>query len=105
MNNVCRYDGRYTCDWDQMLDQRAEGMKSSIIRELLKVTLQPDVISFAGGLPAPELFPLREFREACNHVLSHQGQNALQYGPTEGYPPLKEFLADKRDLDTFMKER
>jgi 2-aminoadipate transaminase len=95
MNNVCRFDGQYTCDWDHVLAQRAEGMKSSVIRELLKVTLRPDIISFAGGLPAPELFPLREFKEACNYVLTHQGQSALQYGPTEGYPPLKEFLADK----------
>lgn len=95
MSDVCRYDGQFTCDWDQMLAQRAEGMKSSIIRDLLKVTLQPDVISFAGGLPAPELFPIREFAEAANHVLTHEGQIALQYGPTEGYPPLKEFLADK----------
>ncbi|MBC8448253.1 MAG: PLP-dependent aminotransferase family protein [Chloroflexi bacterium] len=78
-----------------MLAQRAERMKSSVIRELLKVTLQPDVISFAGGLPAPELFPIREFREACNYVLKYEGEKALQYGPTEGYPPLKEFLADK----------
>ncbi len=95
MVNTCRYDGQYTCDWDQMLAQRAERMKSSVIRELLKVTLQPDVISFAGGLPAPELFPIREFREACNYVLKYEGEKALQYGPTEGYPPLKEFLADK----------
>ena len=94
MENVCRYDGQYTCDWDQMLAQRAEGMKSSVIRELLKVTLQPDVISFAGGLPAPELFPIREFKEACSHVLTYHGENALQYGPTEGYPPLREFLAE-----------
>jgi 2-aminoadipate transaminase len=95
MDNVCRYDGQYTCAWDQMLAQRVEGMKSSVIRELLKVTLQPEVISFAGGLPAPDQFPLREFREACNHVLKHQGRDALQYGPTEGYPPLREFLAEK----------
>ncbi|MDH7485411.1 MAG: PLP-dependent aminotransferase family protein [Anaerolineae bacterium] len=95
MVNTCRYDGQYTCDWDQMLAQRAERMKSSIIRELLKVTLQPDVISFAGGLPAPEFFPIREFREACDYVLQTEGEKALQYGPTEGYPPLKEFLAEK----------
>jgi len=95
MTNVCRYDGQYTCAWDQVLAQRSEGMKSSVIRELLKVTLQPDVISFAGGLPAPELFPLREFREACSYVLKEDGQRALQYGTTEGYPPLREFLAEK----------
>jgi len=94
MTEVCRYDGEYTCDWDHMLAQRAEGMESSVIRELLKITLQPGVISLAGGLPAPELFPIRDFREACNYILDHQGQVALQYGPTEGYLPLREFLAE-----------
>ncbi|HEY42814.1 MAG TPA: PLP-dependent aminotransferase family protein [Anaerolineae bacterium] len=81
--------------WDARLAKRTHGMKSSVIRELLKVTLQPDMISFAGGLPAPDLFPLREFEEACQYVLQHQGEVALQYGPTEGYSPLKEFLAEK----------
>jgi 2-aminoadipate transaminase len=81
--------------WDARLAKRTQGMKSSVIRELLKVTMQPDVISFAGGLPAPEFFPLREFEEACQYVLRHQGEVALQYGPTEGYSPLKEYLAEK----------
>jgi 2-aminoadipate transaminase len=70
-------------------------MSSSVIREILKITQQPDVISFAGGLPAPELFPVREFVESCRHVLVKRGRQALQYSVTEGYPPLKEFLARK----------
>jgi 2-aminoadipate transaminase len=81
--------------WDTRLAERTQGMKSSIIRDLLKVTMQPDMISFAGGLPAPEFFPIREFEEACRHVLQHEGHVALQYGPSEGYAPLKQFLADK----------
>jgi 2-aminoadipate transaminase len=81
--------------WDARLAKRTQGMKSSVIRELLKVTMKPDVISFAGGLPAPDFFPLREFEEACQYVLQHQGEEALQYGPTEGYAPLKEYLAEK----------
>jgi len=80
--------------WEQRLAQRASRMKSSIIRELLKLTLQPDIISFAGGLPAPELFPVREFEEACQHVLEREAHIALQYSPTEGYLPLKELLAE-----------
>lgn len=80
--------------WNPRLAGRTAGMQSSVIRELLKLTLQPDIISFAGGLPAPEFFPIREFDEASKHVLRTQGQIALQYSPTEGYPPLKEFLAD-----------
>jgi len=68
-------------------------MKSSAIRELLKLTEQPDVISFAGGLPAPEVFPYEEFREACNVVLKTHGPVALQYGTTEGYLPLRQMIA------------
>jgi len=68
-------------------------MGSSVIRELLKFTEQPDIISFAGGLPAPEVFPLKEFQEACNQVLQDHGAYALQYGTTEGYLPLREMIA------------
>jgi 2-aminoadipate transaminase len=68
-------------------------MGSSVIRELLKLTEQPDIISFAGGLPAPEVFPLAEFQQACNIVLTEQGPQALQYSTTEGYRPLREMIA------------
>jgi 2-aminoadipate transaminase len=68
-------------------------MGSSVIRELLKLTEQPDIISFAGGLPAPEVFPVKEFQEACNRVLETQGAKALQYSTTEGYLPLREMIA------------
>jgi 2-aminoadipate transaminase len=69
-------------------------MQSSVIRELLKLTVQPEIISFAGGLPAPEFFPVREFQEACRYVLETNGPAALQYSPTEGHRPLKEYLAE-----------
>jgi 2-aminoadipate transaminase len=68
-------------------------MGSSIIRELLKLTEQPDIISFAGGLPAPELFPEDEVGEATKRVLRDHGSQALQYGTTEGYGPLREMIA------------
>jgi 2-aminoadipate transaminase len=68
-------------------------MKSSAIRELLKITSLPDVISFAGGLPAPEVFPIERFKEASEIVLSEMGEQALQYGTTEGYLPLREMIA------------
>ena len=80
--------------WGSRLAKRTERMQSSVIRELLKLTTQPEMISFAGGMPAPELFPIREFDEACHYVLKNEGQVALQYSPTEGYRPLKEYLAD-----------
>jgi 2-aminoadipate transaminase len=70
-------------------------MRSSAIRELLKITLQPDIISFAGGMPAPELFPVKEVEEACSRLLEKDGCNALQYSTSEGYPPLREFIVEK----------
>ena len=81
-------------EWDSRLAERTGRMQSSVIRELLKLTVQPDIISFAGGLPAPEFFPVREFQEACQYVLEHNGPAALQYSPTEGFLPLKQWLAD-----------
>jgi len=81
-------------DWETRLAERSRWMKSSVIRELLKFTVQPDIISFAGGLPAPEFFPVRDFEDACRHILQHDAKVALQYSPTEGYSPLKEWLAE-----------
>src|ERR1043166_5848748 len=82
--------------WPQLYAHRAEGMRASDIREILKVTAQPEIISLAGGLPAPELFPIDEYRRAFEWVLETQGSSALQYGPSEGYAPLREFLAARR---------
>jgi 2-aminoadipate transaminase len=79
--------------WEYRYAHRTQKMGSSVIRELLKLTEQPDIISFAGGLPAPEVFPLKEFQEACNTVLREQGAQALQYSTTEGYKPLREMIA------------
>jgi len=79
--------------WTSRYAQRTKGIQSSAIRELLKFTQRPEVISFAGGLPASELFPAERFREACCRVLEKQGKPALQYGATEGYEPLREMVA------------
>ena len=73
--------------WELRFANRTERMKSSFIRELLKVTNHPDVISFGGGFPAGELFPLEETLAACEKVLRENGQKALQYTTTEGYDP------------------
>ncbi len=80
--------------WEKRLATRTKGMKPSFIREILKFTANPEIISFAGGLPAPDFFPIREFGEACKEVLRTHGEEALQYGPTEGYKPLKQFIAE-----------
>ena len=79
--------------WDHRYAHRTAGMTSSFIRELLKVTAQPDVISFGGGFPAAELFPLERVKEACDKVLTENGAKALQYSQTEGYAPLREVIA------------
>jgi len=79
--------------WTSRYALRAKNLKSSAIRELLKITQHPEIISFAGGLPAPEVFPTERFREACDRVLEKQARLALQYGATEGYEPLREMIA------------
>jgi 2-aminoadipate transaminase len=68
-------------------------MPPSAVREILKVTEQPEVLSFAGGLPAPELFPTDAIAEAYADVLAKDGRAALQYSTTEGYGPLREWVA------------
>jgi len=79
--------------WTSRYAQRTQGIQSSAIRELLKFTQRPEVISFAGGLPASEVFPTERFREACCKVLDQKPRLALQYGATEGYEPLREMVA------------
>lgn len=79
--------------------QRAKGLTSSAIREILKITARPEVISFAGGLPSPKGFPVAVIQEAFNKVLLEQSESALQYGPTEGYQPLREWVASHHSSD------
>jgi 2-aminoadipate transaminase len=79
--------------WDHRFAQRTQRMGSSAIRELLKFTENHEVISFAGGMPAPEVFPLEKFKEACLTVLDNDGPTSLQYGSTDGYVPLREMIA------------
>jgi len=74
---------------------RMSQLKGSAIRELLKIATQPDIVSFAGGMPAPELFPVEEVMEASMAVLKEQGRAALQYSSTEGYPRLRQQIADR----------
>jgi 2-aminoadipate transaminase len=81
--------------WTSLLADRTGRMKASDIRELLKLTARPEIISLAGGLPAPELFPIDEYRRAFEWVLETQGSAALQYSASEGYTPLRDFLAQR----------
>ncbi len=81
--------------WEFRYAHRMKSMKGSVIREILKLTQKPEVISFAGGLPAPKVFPVKEFQDAAHRVLSEAPEKALQYSPTEGYLPLREMIAER----------
>lgn len=76
--------------------ERTSAIKASEIRELLKLTERPDIISFAGGLPAPELFPLENLAAISKRVILEDGKAALQYSSTEGYVPLREIISKQR---------
>jgi 2-aminoadipate transaminase len=77
------------------LARRMSNVQASAIREILKVTERPDVLSFAGGLPAPEAFPVEAMARAHAEVLAKNGAAALQYGPTEGHAPLRAWIAER----------
>jgi len=81
------------------LAQRAHKMNPSVIREILKVTEKPGIISFAGGLPSPKTFPVEAFAAACEAVLRTDGRAALQYASSEGLPALREWIAGQLPWD------
>lgn len=83
-----------TTPWNQRYAQRMQRMGASTIRELLKLTERSEIISFGGGMPAPEVFPVNEFRQAAESVLANHGGKALQYSATEGFRPLREWIVE-----------
>ena len=80
---------------ERLFSERVKKVKASEIREILKLTQQPEIISFAGGLPAPELFPIEALKEVSVKVLDEMGKEALQYSTTEGYDPLRGKIASR----------
>ncbi|TWG89166.1 2-aminoadipate transaminase [Cupriavidus gilardii J11] len=80
------------------ISRRAQQLTSSAIREILKVTERPEVISFAGGLPSPATFPVAAMEQAVARVFADNPQGALQYAATEGYLPLREFVARRHNV-------
>lgn len=80
---------------DKFLSRSAKSMKRSAIREILKLLQKPGMISFAGGLPSPDTFPVEELQDIAVEVLREDGQDALQYGTTEGDPHLRKMLAER----------
>jgi 2-aminoadipate transaminase len=82
-------------NYDHLYSDRASKMRKSEIRELLKVTQDPEVISFAGGLPNPQSFPIQDLKDIVQTVLNNHGKVALQYGTTQGINELREALAER----------
>ena len=82
-------------DLNSVFSTTAKGMKRSAIRELLKLTQRSDIISFAGGLPSPDSFPIDQLKEISCEVLDTEGAQALQYGATEGDARLREILVER----------
>lgn len=87
--------------WDKHFADRTAQMKRSTVREILKLTVKPEVISFAGGLPAPELFPVERIQEATDIVLAERGREALQYSTSEGMPELRAWIAQRMSRGSF----
>lgn len=100
MQDVATGTKAFMMPWNACFAKRTQLTTRSPIRELLKFTIQPEVISFAGGLPAPELFPVERIRQATNTVLAQHGPEALQYSTTEGMPELRSFLAQRLSSQT-----
>jgi 2-aminoadipate transaminase len=82
-----------------ILATRTEKMNPSVIREILKLTEKPGIVSLAGGLPSPRTFPVDDFARACAAVLQHDGAASLQYAASEGYGPLREAVAAQLPWD------
>src|SRR5438093_13390258 len=80
-------------NWNSRFAERTNQMRRSAVRELLKVAAQPGMISLAGGLPASELFPIEEVKQATSTVLTRHPERALQYSETEGLPELRDWIA------------
>lgn len=92
-NNMITTAPEQTSPPETLFSRRMQHLQPSFIREILKVTAEPGVISFAGGLPNPDYFPIQELKESAETVLRTDGKNVLQYGPSQGYQPLREWIS------------
>ena len=88
-------------DISQKFSKNAKNIKRSAIRELLKFTSNPEIISFAGGFPAPDLFPIEQMKEVVTEILNEEGPKALQYGATEGDEKLRKLLVERYNAQGF----
>jgi len=88
-------------DLQEIISINAKGMKKSAIRELLKLTNDPEIISFAGGLPSPDTFPKQELIDIVAKVINEEGDKALQYGTTEGDKKLRQLICENYQDEGF----
>lgn len=88
-------------DLDHIFSESAKGVKRSAIREILKLTQRPEVISFGGGLPSPESFPVEDLKNIVSEILEEDGPGALQYSATEGVPELRKILTERHQKEGF----
>ncbi len=88
-------------NWDSLFASRTQEMKRSTVREILKLTARPEIISFAGGLPAPELFPMERIQAATDTVLAERGREVMQYSTSEGMPELRDWIAQRLSAGRF----
>jgi 2-aminoadipate transaminase len=86
-------------NYEKFYSNRASKMRKSVIRELLKITQDPEIISFAGGLPNPKSFPIEDLEGVIQDVLRHHGKTALQYGTTQGLIELRKSIAERAYKD------
>ena len=84
IGNKCQKEEQMSKTWEKIFSTRADRMQSSAIRDLLKISSMPGVISFAGGMPSPDAFPIERFIEASQKILREQGDKSLQYSTTDG---------------------
>jgi 2-aminoadipate transaminase len=90
---MIKTETKQTSPLEKLFSRRIQQMQPSFLREILKITAEPGIISFAGGLPNPDYFPIQELKESTESVLRSDGKNVLQYGPSNGYQPLREWIA------------
>ena len=88
---------------DLRFADRMNNVQKSFIREILKVVGNPEIISFAGGLPNPISFPVKDIQEVTNKILKEDGINILQYSTTEGYLPLREYISERYFKNSALK--
>jgi 2-aminoadipate transaminase len=89
--------------YEDYLSDNCKAIRSSFLREILDTAGMSEIISFAGGLPNPELFPVTQIKMALDRVMSEGATGTLQYAGSQGYLPLREWIADRYEIRKILK--